>query len=81
MDETQSNTPSKPTKKAGYLPRKAVKGFAFWTITLCILISVVAIVLAVWEFAGTDVLWRTVVTCVVVGFATAVFALVNEVFG
>jgi uncharacterized membrane protein required for colicin V production len=58
-----------------------VRGFAFFVVTLCIAVSVVACVLAIWEFAVKDVLWRTVSTCVVVAAGVAIFALTNFVFG
>ena len=51
------------------------------SIMLIYLAPVVATILAIWEFAETDVLWRTVATCFVVGAGAAVFALVNNVFG
>ena len=68
-------------ERRGYINPRIVKGFAFFVITVCIVISVVATILAIWEFAETDVLWRTVATCFVVGAGAAVFALVNNVFG
>jgi hypothetical protein len=46
-----------------------------------LLISVAASVLAIWQFANTDTLWRTVATCIVVAGGTAAFALVNAAFG
>jgi hypothetical protein len=54
---------------------------SFWITAVCILVAVVASVLAIWEFTGTDVLWRTVATCVVVGIGTVAFAWVNALFG
>ena len=77
----QTPTPAKPKHPRGYLPPRAVRGFAFFVITLCIVISVVASVLAIWEFAKTDILWRTVATCFVVASGVAIFAFVNLAFG
>jgi hypothetical protein len=54
--------------------------FSFWITTACILVAVVACILAIWEFTGTDVLWRTVATCVVIGIGTVAFALTNSLF-
>jgi hypothetical protein len=68
-------------KPRGFLSPAKVRAFAFWTITLCILISVVASILAIWKFAEQDALWRTIATCLVIGFGTMVFALVNMSFG
>ncbi len=65
----------------GFLSPAKVRAFAFWMITLCILISVVAATLAIWDFSLKDALWRTIATCLVIGFGTMVFALVNMSFG
>jgi NO-binding membrane sensor protein with MHYT domain len=55
--------------------------FSFWTTTVCIAIAVIASILAIWEFTGTDALWRTVATCVVVGAGTVAFSWLNTLFG
>lgn len=68
-------------KPRGFLSPEKVRAFAFWMITLCILISVVAATLAIWDFSLKDALWRTIATCLVIGFGTMVFALVNMSFG
>jgi NO-binding membrane sensor protein with MHYT domain len=65
----------------GFLNPKRVTLFAFWTTALSILVAVVASILAIWEFTGTDALWRTVATCVVVGVGTLAFSWVNMLFG
>jgi hypothetical protein len=41
---------------------------------------VVATLLAIWQFSGTDVLWRTVASCAVIGGGTLAFAMFNAVF-
>jgi hypothetical protein len=71
--------PSKPTRR-GYLNPAVVVRLAFWTTTLCILVAVVASVLAIWEYTGTDVLWRTVATCAVIGAGTLTFSWINGLF-
>ena len=80
MEDQDVSSPSGKDKR-GYIKPNAVKGFAFVVITICIVTSVVACVLAIWEFANTDVLWRTVATCSVVAAGVAIFAVVNTVFG
>jgi hypothetical protein len=55
--------------------------FSFWITALCILIAVVASILAIWQFTGTDSLWRTVATCAVIGVGTLAFSSVNTLFG
>jgi hypothetical protein len=72
---------SRSRENHGYINPRIVKGCAFVVITLCLVISVVACILAIWEFANTDVLWRTVATCCVVAAGVAIFAAVNRVFG
>ncbi len=69
------------SQKRGYLNHTIVVGLCFWVITLCILVAVVASILAIWEFTGTDGLWRTVATCSVIGVGTLLFAAVNRMFG
>ena len=64
-----------------YLPLNLVRSFAFWTITLSVIISVTASILAIWEYTETEVLWRTVATCVVIGAGTGVFTVINRWFG
>ena len=40
-----------------------VRSISFWITSACILVAVLASLLAIWKFAGTDILWRTVATC------------------
>jgi len=42
--------------------------------------AVIASVLAIWGFAGTDALWRTVATCAVIGAGVLIFAWLNGLF-
>jgi NO-binding membrane sensor protein with MHYT domain len=70
-----------PEKPRGFINPKRVVVFSFWTTTLCITIAVLASILAIWQFTGTDALWRTVATCVVVGAGTVAFAWLNSLFG
>lgn len=58
-----------------------VRGISFWTTSACILVAVVASLLAIWKFTGTDVLWRTVATCAVIGGGTIAFFCINVLFG
>jgi hypothetical protein len=68
-------------RQRGFLNPARVVVFSFWTTTICITVAVVASILAIWEFTGTDALWRTVATCVVVGVGTVAFSWVNALFG
>ena len=71
-------TPVRRTR--GYLAPAVVRGVAFWIITLCVIISVTASILAIWEYTVTEVLWRTVATCVVIAAGVGVFAVLNRWF-
>ena len=67
--------------RRGYLDHQRVIAIAFWVVAASIVVAVLAAVLAIWQFTGTDALWRTVATCVVVGAGTVVFAWLNMFFG
>jgi hypothetical protein len=58
-----------------------VRTVSFWTTAICIIVAVMASLLAIWQFTGTDVLWRTVATCAVIGAGTVAFSLLNGLFG
>lgn len=58
-----------------------VRTISFWTTSACILVAVLASLLAIWKFTGTDILWRTVATCAVIGAGTVAFYWVNVLFG
>jgi sterol desaturase/sphingolipid hydroxylase (fatty acid hydroxylase superfamily) len=74
--------PRKPPKgrRRGYLNPDRVKAVAFWTTCACIVVGVVAALLAIWNFSGTDVLWRTVASCAVIAGGTLALALFNVAF-
>jgi hypothetical protein len=67
--------------KRGFLNPTLIRSAAFWTVSACVVVAVVASTLAIWQFAGTDTLWRTVATCAVIGAGTLIFSLINGLFG
>jgi hypothetical protein len=67
-------------RRRGYLNPNRVRAIAFWTTSMCIVIGVIAALLAIWQFSGTDVLWRTVASCAVIAGGTLAFAVFNAVF-
>jgi hypothetical protein len=67
--------------RRGFLNSKIVKAVTFYTIALCILASVILCILAIWEFADTDVFWRMLATFFVIAFGSGVFAIINHLFG
>jgi hypothetical protein len=71
---------SRNPPRRGYINPQVVVRFAFWTTTVCIVVAVVASVLAIWEFTGTDALWRTVATCAVIAAGTLTFSWINQLF-
>jgi hypothetical protein len=50
-------------------------------LAICIAISVIASILAIWDFTKTDALWRTVATCIVVSGGMVAFGVVNSLYG
>lgn len=76
--DTLNAMPDSPPK--GFLNPDLVLRFSFWTTTICIAVASVASILAIWQFTGTDALWRTVATCAVIGAATLAFSFVNGLF-
>jgi hypothetical protein len=72
---------SEPRKsKKGFINPTGVRKIAFWTTSACILVAVVACLLAIWQFTGTDVLWRTVATCAVIAAGMMAFYVINVLF-
>ena len=67
--------------RRGFLNPSAVRGFAFWTITLCVLASVSVSIYAIWIPNQTEVLWKTCATCLVIAFGCGLFAAVNTSLG
>ena len=80
MPENENLQKSKERGR-GYLDPGKVKAFAFTIITICILMSVVVSILAIWNFAEKDVLYRTLATLGVVSLGCLLFSIVNERFG
>lgn len=77
----RGDTGAQAARGRGYLDSAAVRMFTFWTTTVCIAVAVLAAILAIWRFTGTDALWRTVATCAVIGAGALTFSWVNELFG
>ena len=65
----------------GFFPPEIVRTVSFYIISLCIVASVVVCILAIWDFAKKDSLWRLIASFLVVAAGTALFTLVNNVFG
>ncbi len=68
-------------KPRGYFPPHIVRALCFYIISLCLIASVIVCILAIWDFAKKDSLWRLIASFLVVGAGTATFALVNGIFG
>jgi len=74
--DTESGRP----KRRGYLKPALVARISFWTTTVCVLVAVVMSILAIWQFTGTDALWRTVATCLVIAAGTLAFSWINGLY-
>ena len=68
-------------KRKGMLDQQFVRKGVFTVVSICILVSLVAAIMAVWQFTGRDVLWRIIATCVLVALAAIAFSMVNLAFG
>lgn len=69
------------SRRRGFVDGRLVRAVTFTIASLSIVVAVFACLLAIWEFTGTDVLWRTVATCAVVGVGAIAFSWVNDLFG
>ena len=67
--------------KKGFLNPKKVRSFTFYTITACVILSVIVSILAIWDFAKTDAFWRMIATFAVIALGSAIFSFINNVFG
>ena len=79
-----NNNPIQPVKRKktkGFLNPKVVRAVTFYIISACIIFSVAVCILAIWNYAKTDVFWRTIATLGVIAIGSAVFAFVNGIFG
>lgn len=82
MSDEIPKPPALPkTVKRGFISPSAVRALSFVTITVCIIISVIACILAIWDFTKQDTLWRTVATCVVVAGGMMAFGVINSLYG
>jgi nucleoside recognition membrane protein YjiH len=79
-----NNNPEKQANKKkvkGFLNPKIVRAVTFYIISACIVFSVAVCILAIWNYAKTDVFWRMIATLGVIAIGSAVFAFVNGIFG
>jgi hypothetical protein len=68
------------TGRKGYLSPRIVRACSFYVISLCVAASVVVCILAIWDFAKRDALWRLIASFLVVAAGTALFAFINGIF-
>jgi uncharacterized membrane protein YqjE len=65
----------------GFFNPKVIKTIAFTLISLCLIGSIVLCIMAIWDYADRDTLWRMIATLGVIGLGSAVFAYINGIFG
>ncbi|HVO72476.1 MAG TPA: hypothetical protein VMT35_00510 [Ignavibacteriaceae bacterium] len=80
-NQSEPGTTNLPKIGKGFLNPRKVRAVTFYTITACIILSVVVSILAIWDFAKTDAFWRMISTFAVIALGSAVFAFINNVFG
>jgi len=71
----------KERKVRGFLNGRSVKAITFTIISLCIILSILFSILAIWDFAKQDVLFRTLATLGVVCLGCIIFTIINDRFG
>ncbi len=76
-----SDKNQKMKRMKGFLNPKIVRAVTLYIISACIIFSVVVCILAIWDYAKTDVFWRMIATLAVIAVGSAVFAFVNGIFG
>ena len=81
MDENNIQPVNEKKKPKGFIDARKVRGFAFFVITLCVLLGIVVSILAIWNFAQKDVLFRTLATLGVVILGCLLFSIINDRFG
>jgi len=67
--------------KKGFFNPRIVKTISFTLIMLCLLGCIVLSIMAIWDFAKSDSLWRMIATFGVIGLGSAIFAYINSAFG
>ena len=65
----------------GFLNPRVVRGITFVITLVCTVVAVVAALLAIWEFSGTDTMWRTVASCAVIGGGAVLLSMLNTLLG
>jgi hypothetical protein len=68
-------------RRRGYLDHQRVVAIAFWVVSGAICVAVLSAILAIWQFTGTDALWRTVATCAVIAAGMLAFTWMNTLLG
>lgn len=79
-DNKQGQTQRRVTPK-GLVNPIIVNVCSLIIITICILIAVTASIMAIWEYANTDTLFRTIATVAVIIVGVALFAKSNQTLG
>jgi hypothetical protein len=74
--------PPRPVRRGrGYLNPRLVRGFAFWVITACIVLSVSVSIMAIWNPDQSEALWKTLATSLVIASGCGIFAALNATLG
>lgn len=77
----KSTDPEKPTLKVGVINRVAVQKLLFSLVGTAILIAVFVSILAIWDYVGAAIAYKTVATLATLIAGGAAFSWSNDYFG
>ncbi len=82
MEEKESwRLPNSEIKKGGFVDKKRVKSFLFIVISLSLFISIMIIILAIWDYVGQDFAYKAVATLATLITGLVAFSWINDYFG
>lgn len=79
--ENQKKLEQMDKNEKGFLNPEKVKAFAFFIILACVIIGIIVSILAIWEFAERDTLYRALATLGVISFGCIAFSFINDYYG
>lgn len=80
-NEKKLNVPKPPRELRGVIEPRLVRNISFAVITFSLVVCTVLCILAIWQFAQSDAVYRAIGTFLVVIVATGIFTFVNEKLG
>lgn len=65
----------------GLLEKSTINRMLFILVAISLVFSVVMVILAIWDYVGRDVAWKTVATCGTIIGGGVLFSKINDYFG